>query len=74
MFNHPSGPLVRTIDCQTCGTTDAVVLGHGDTQCPTCGQWYNSFGQTLRSDWQDNPSTYDENIGDIEGYEAVHDL
>lgn len=71
-YNEP-----RTINRQTCGSTDTIILGHGDNRCPTCGQWYNSFGQTLRSDWQGNPSTYDENIDDLTGaemYEIAHDL
>ena len=39
-----------------------------DISCD-CGAQYNCFGQRLRDDWRDNPSNWDENIDDMEGYE-----
>jgi hypothetical protein len=43
---------------------------YGDTQCE-CGQWYNSFGQRLRDNWMDNRSNWDDDCGDLEGYEMA---
>ncbi len=43
--------------------------GMDDIQCH-CSAWYNSFGQRLRDDWQSNPSNYDSEIGDLEGFEV----
>lgn len=42
--------------------------GEDDIQCE-CGAWYNLSGQRLRDDWQSNPSNYDSDIGDMEGFE-----
>jgi hypothetical protein len=39
--------------------------------CPECGASYNGSGQRLRDGWRDNPSNYDENIGDLEGFEIA---
>jgi hypothetical protein len=61
----------RTWKCQKCGRQLERYRGQGDQQCD-CGAWYNSFGQRLRDDWQGNPSNYDENISDLEGYEIQH--
>lgn len=36
----------------------------GDTKCK-CGQWYNAFGQELVDNWFENPSCYDEEVGDL---------
>ncbi len=58
----------RTWKCEKCNRTIERYWGTGDIQC-ACGAWYNSFGQQLRDDWQGNPSNYDENIGDLEGFE-----
>lgn len=46
--------------------------GQGDQDCPRCGQWFNASGQRLRSDWMRNPSTRDDDIGDLEGFEIAH--
>ena len=56
----------RKWDCK-CGAS-VVSVGGRDTSCG-CGQEYNGSGQRLRSNWRDNPSNYDENVGDLEGYE-----
>jgi len=52
-----------------CGAQVRRYRGQGDVTCDDCGQPYNAFGQRLRRDYRDNPSNYDENIGDMEGYE-----
>lgn len=57
----------RTWKCH-CKRTVERYRGQDDVQC-TCGQWYNSFGQRLRDDWMGNPSNYDDEIGDLEGFE-----
>lgn len=46
--------------------------GEGDQSCPSCNQWFNAGGQRLRSDWMNNPSMYDDKIGDLEGFELAH--
>lgn len=59
----------RTWPCKQCG---AIVTswGHGeDTECDKCGAQYNAFGQRLRDDWRGNSSNYDEDMGDMEGFE-----
>jgi len=58
-------------DCDRCRTT---VSSHGgrDTSCSKCGAQYNGSGQRLRDDWRSNPSTYNDDIGDLEGLEIQH--
>lgn len=63
-MNEPT----RTWPCQNCGRTVERYRGQNDVQCE-CGAWYNCFGQRLRDNWMNNPSNWDENIGDMEGYE-----
>lgn len=58
-------------DCEKCGAEVRRYRGERDASC-SCGAQYNSGGQRLRDDWRDNPSNYDENIGDLEGYEIQH--
>jgi hypothetical protein len=58
----------NTWTCERCGETVERCRGQGDIQC-TCGAWYNSFGQRLRDNWMNNPSNFDEEIGDMEGFE-----
>lgn len=58
-------------DCSKCGK-EVVTSGGHDVDCRNCGACYNGFGQRLRDDWRDNPSNYDENIGDLEGFEMQH--
>lgn len=55
-----------------CGRTINRYRGQGDQSCPDCGQWYNAGGQHLRNDWMNNPSLYDDEIGDLEGFELQH--
>jgi hypothetical protein len=40
-----------------------------DTTCSGCYTDYNAFGQRLRAGWSGNPSLYDEDISDLDGYE-----
>lgn len=49
-FNTPT----HTWKCN-CGETVERYRGQGDQMC-SCGQWFNSFGQPLRDDWQDRSS------------------
>ncbi|MGC4174323.1 hypothetical protein [Demequina sp.] len=55
-----------------CGAELVWWRGDGDKRCGGCGAWYNAFGQHLRDDWAGNPSNYDDEIGDLEGYEIQH--
>ena len=63
-----------TWPCENCGDTVARYRGQGDTECDSCNAQYNAFGQRLRDNWRDNRSNYDEDYGDMEGYEdSFHD-
>ena len=64
------GPT-KTWICGKCGTTVERWPGESDVTC-TCGAEYNASGQRLRDDWRGNPSTCDDEIGDLEGYEIQH--
>lgn len=55
-----------------CGAAMARYRGQGDQSCSECGGWYNASGQRLRDDWMYNPSMYDDEIGDLEGYEMQY--
>jgi predicted ATP-dependent serine protease len=66
---HDDGSLFWP--CRDCATTVTRYRGQNDLQCPKCGAWYNGSGQRLRDDWADNPSNYDENISDLEGFEIA---
>lgn len=55
----------------SCGHKMARYRGQSDQDCPGCGQWFNACGQRLRNDWMNNASTYDEGIGDLEGWEMT---
>lgn len=57
--------------CKKCNATVWRYRGQGDVGCD-CGAQYNAFGQRLRDDWRENPSNYDSDIGDMEGYEIAH--
>jgi hypothetical protein len=57
--------------CDSCGATIERWPGQGDITC-SCGAEYNAGGQRLRDDWRGNPSTWDDEIGDLEGYEIQH--
>lgn len=59
--------------CETGKCTATVTTYRGrDTTCHVCGQWFNGGGQRLRNDWMNNPSYYNDNISDMEGYEIQH--
>ena len=55
-----------------CGQPMARYRGMTDQSCPKCGQWFNSGGTRLRNDWMHNPSNFDDDISDLEGYEIKH--
>lgn len=58
--------------CSRCGSTIERWRGQADVTCARCGAEYNAGGQPLRDDWRGNPSTWDDEIGDLEGYEIQH--
>lgn len=63
-------------ECDVCGTEIYRFRGQGgDLMCPNsaCPAIYNIFGQRLRDDLHTrrNPSEYDDEIGDLEGYEIA---
>lgn len=62
----------NTWDCNDCGAEVARYRGQGDVRCPNrdCDAEYNSCGQQLRSDWRGNASTWDEDVSDMDGFEA----
>lgn len=66
-----SSTPTREWDCGHCGAKVRRYRGESDVTC-VCGAEYNAFGQRLRDDWRGNPSNYDENIGDLEGFEIQH--
>lgn len=57
----------RTIECR-CGATLSVYSWWCVT-CHFCKREYNGSGQLLRQNWRDNPSLYDEDVSDLDGYE-----
>lgn len=59
--------------CDRCGTLIHRFRGMGDMTCHDCGANYNCAGQRLRDDLHSspNPSEYDDDIGDMEGYEIA---
>ena len=56
----------------TRGTPVSRWHGQRDVSCSRCGTEHNTFGQRLRSGWRANPSTWDDNINDLEGFELAH--
>lgn len=58
-------------ECDDCGETCERFRGGSDVQCG-CGAWYNASGQRLRDDWMGNPSTWDEDVSDLDGFEMQH--
>lgn len=58
--------------CEKCGRDVRRYRGESDVDCDNCGASYNASGQRLRDDWRGNPSNYDDEIGDLEGYEIQH--
>ena len=59
-------------DCERCGEEIRRYRGTAEVACGGCGAWYNPSGQRLRDDWQGNPSNYDDEISDLDGYEIQH--
>ena len=63
---------IWTKTCE-CGATVERYRGQGDVTCNGPGKHcYNAGGQRLRDDWRGNPSTWDDDISDLEGYEIQH--
>lgn len=60
-----------SFDCDRCQKEVTTSGGH-DVTCQNCDAEYNGSGQRLRDDWRGNPSNYDDEIGDMEGYEMQH--
>lgn len=58
--------------CQDCNCHISRWRGQGEVHCPVCGAEYNAGGQRLRDDWRGNTSNYDDDISDMDGYEAQH--
>lgn len=60
-------------DCAKCGQeVRRYDGGYSDVDCSNCGACYNASGQRLRDDWRGNPSAYDEDISDMDGFEMQH--
>ncbi|AOT25014.1 hypothetical protein PBI_KALPINE_95 [Mycobacterium phage Kalpine] len=59
-------------DCERCGDEIRRYRGQSDVDCGKCGACYNAGGQRLRDDWRGNASNYDDEIGDLEGFEAQY--
>lgn len=66
---HDDGSTSWECDC---GATVYRYRGQSDVDCSRCGNCYNAFGQRLRNDWRENPSNYDDDISDLDGYEMQH--
>jgi hypothetical protein len=58
-------------DCERCGKEVRRYRGQSDVQCE-CGTWYNASGQRLRDDWRGNPSNWEDDISDLDGFEIQH--
>jgi hypothetical protein len=59
--------------CTRCDAPNHRYRGQGDFTC-NCGANYNCFGQRLRDNLYTRPnlSEYDDEIGDMEGYEQAY--
>lgn len=68
-MDTPPPPATPTIACR-CGSTVELATWWANT-CTRCGTEYNGAGQRLRAGWRDNASLHNEDIGDLEGYEAA---
>ena len=66
----PTSDLRWTLRC-SCGATVTRYRGMRDVVCGGCGATYNAGGQRLRDDYAANPSNWDEEIGDLEGFEIA---
>jgi hypothetical protein len=58
-------------ECNKCKEIVERYRGEVTVTC-SCGQEFNASGQMLVSDWRGNPSWYNDDIGDLEGYEIQH--
>lgn len=58
--------------CHRCKATIERYWGQSGVTCHRCGAEYNASGQRLRDDWRGNPSSWDDEIGDLEGFEIQH--
>lgn len=58
-------------DCEKCGSEVRRYRGQSNADCG-CGASYNAVGQRLRDDWRGNPSNWDDEISDLEGYEMQY--
>ncbi len=70
---NDSPPFEYEGECDQCGSLIVRFRGEdGDVSC-ACGAIYNCFGQRLRDDLysRPNPSEWDDDIGDMEGYEIA---
>ena len=68
-ITEADGYRYTKVDCD-CGRE---AYGDGWTvSCNACGREYNGSGSLLRSDWRGNPSLYDDDISDPDGYEIQH--
>lgn len=57
--------------CDRCNRPVTRWRGMADVSCP-CGAEYNAGGQRLRDDWRSNPSAWDDEVSDLEGFEYQH--
>lgn len=57
--------------CGGCGRQIKRYRGQQTVLCTHCGTEHNPFGQALRSGWRDNPSNYDDEVSDLDGYETA---
>lgn len=55
-----------------CGNDVSRWPGEMYPDCGNCGADYNASGQRLREGWDRNMSNYDDEVGDMEGYEAQY--
>jgi hypothetical protein len=55
--------------CGDCGKT--VHASSRDTSCDKCNAQYSMYGQRLRDNWRSNSSLYDEDVSDMDGFEAA---
>lgn len=74
LIQDPDMPDASHGQCDRCDATLTRYRGQGDIQCHICEANYNCFGQRLRDDLHTriNPSSYDEDIGDLEGDEISY--
>lgn len=56
--------------CGRCGREVTRYRGQGDVDCHNCGACYNAFGQRLRDNWRGNESSWNDEVSDMDGFEA----